>query len=95
MLVELGDVVKLSRDLANLQLGVDVVKPLGEASLGLAGERRSAGEGPSHRSVWMTINDLTIQKMKVFFLFHKINILFFNFYSDHFSYLCISEMWNE
>lgn len=38
VLVELSDVVKLSRDFANLQLGVDVVEPLGEASLGLAGE---------------------------------------------------------
>lgn len=51
MLVELGDVVELSRDLANLQLGVDVVEPLGKASLGLAGEGRPAAGGPSSVSV--------------------------------------------
>ena len=33
VLVELGDVVQLPGDLANLQLGVDVVVPLGERGL--------------------------------------------------------------
>lgn len=38
VLVELGDVVELSRNLTNLQLGVDVVIPLWEAALMLVVE---------------------------------------------------------
>lgn len=47
MLVELGDVVELSRDLADLQLGVDIVEPLRETALGLAGE---AGPAPEEKA---------------------------------------------
>ena len=45
VLVELGDVVELSGDLADLQLGVDVVVPLGERGLVLVVEARPATEG--------------------------------------------------
>lgn len=38
VLIELGDVVELWRDLANLQLGVNVVEPLWKASFNLAEE---------------------------------------------------------
>lgn len=33
MLVELGDVVEVTRDLAHLQLGVHIITPLGESVL--------------------------------------------------------------
>ena len=45
MLVELGDVVQLPGDLANLQLGVDVVVPLGERGLVWVVETRAAIQG--------------------------------------------------
>jgi hypothetical protein len=45
VLVELGDVVQLPGDLANLQLGVDVVVPLGERGLVWVVETRAAIQG--------------------------------------------------
>ena len=49
MLVELGDVVQLPGDLANLQLGVDVVVPLGERGLVWVVETRAAIQGGGHK----------------------------------------------
>lgn len=44
VLVELGDVVELARDLAHLQLSVHVVIPLGKAALVLVVEARPENE---------------------------------------------------
>lgn len=41
MLIELGDVVQLTWDLAHLQLGVHVVIPLGKTALMLVVKARS------------------------------------------------------